>query len=349
MPDPTTTMSENETTPESEATTRERVVVVGLGRAGLGHACAFAMHPSAQLAGLVEPRNELRRFVRGIGFKAPFEISLERWLEKHACDSVVVCSPPAEAVETIEVAVKAGLGVLVHGLAHMPGEIATRIEAMLASSERPVAAGAPVLFHPLFTRARRTGALAPERVSQVRASASVSRVFSPMADPSGHDVLDFLLADLLLLLDASFGPVVAVKAKGQKLYGAWYDECQVEARFANGMSALVDASWSVPGYPSAAMVIECAGAEGRVIVSDDALEMDMASLQGRVVLSSEPTLLRYDSGEHAGVAEGFLRMLGGDAIATGALSVTRAANVARVVEAVRASIQADAEEREVKS
>ena len=38
-----------------------------------------------------------------------------------------------------------------------------------------VAAGAPVLFHPLFARARRIGALSPERVTQVRASASVSR------------------------------------------------------------------------------------------------------------------------------------------------------------------------------
>ncbi|MEQ1831653.1 MAG: Gfo/Idh/MocA family oxidoreductase [Candidatus Eisenbacteria bacterium] len=352
MSDPTTAMSamsEHDATPEPDATTRERVVVAGLGRAGLDHACAFAMHPSAQLAGLVEPRNELRRFMRGIGFTAPSETSLERWLEKHACDSVVVCAPAAEALETVETAVKSGLGVLVHGLANMPAEIATRIQATLASSERPVAAGAPVLFHPLFARARRSGALSPERVTQVRASASVSRVFSPLADPGGRDVLDFLLADLLLLLDASFGPVVAVKAKGQKLYADWFDECQVEARFANGLKALIDASWSVPDYPSAAMVIECAGPEGRVIVSDDALEMDMASLQGRVVVSSEPSQLRYDSGDHAGVAEGFLRMLGGDPVATSALSVTRAANVARVVDAVRASIHADAEEREVQS
>lgn len=349
MPQPSTAMSENDATREPEATTRERVVVAGLGRAGVDHACAFAMHPAAQLAGFVEPRNELRRFVRGIGFTVPSDITLTRWLEKHACDSVIVCAPPAEALATVEQAVQAGLGVLVHGLAHMPGEIATRIQAALAGSKRPVAAGAPVLFHPLFARARRTGALAADRVTQVRASASVSRVFSPMADPAGHDVLDFLVTDLLLLLDASFGPVVAVKARGQKLYGEWFDECQVDARFANGLSAKIDASWSVPDYPAAAMVIECAGPEGRVIVSDDALEMDLASLQGRVVLASEPTTLRYDSGDQAGVAEGFLRMLGGDPVATSALSVTRAANVARVVDAVRASIQADAEEREVKS
>ena len=328
--------------------TRERVVVAGLGRAGLDYACALAMHPGAEVVGFVDPRNELRRFVRGVGFQAPSDASLSRWLEKRAADAIVIAAPPAEAPELVEQAVKAGLAVLVHGLAGMSGEIATRIEAQLAASERPVAAGAPVLFHPLFARARRIGALSPERLTQVRASASVSRVFSPLANP-GRDVIDFLVADLLLLLDASFGPVVQVRAVGQRLYGAWIDECQVEAKFANGMSAKLDASWSVPDYPSPSMVLECSGPEGRVIVSDDALEMEMGSLQGRVVAASEPGLLRFDSGDHAVVAEGFLQMLAGDPVAAGALSVTRAANVARVTNAVRRSIEADGEFREVQS
>lgn len=348
MTRPSTAMTENETQREAERATRERVVVAGLGRAGLDYACAFAMHPSAELVGFVEPRNELRRFVRGVGFTAPSAATLARWLEKHPCDSLIVCAPADEAVALVEQGVRAGLGVLVHGLARMPAAIATRIEAELGGSERPVAAGSPVLFHPLFARARRTGALSPERVSQVRASASVSRVFSPLAAP-GQDVIDFLLADVLLLLDASFGPIAAVSAKGQRLYGDWLDEVQLDARFASGLAAKVEASWSVPDYPSPAMVIECAGAEGRVIVSDDALEMDMSSLQGRVVAASEPSATRFDSGEHAVVVDGFLKMLAGDPSAALALSVTRAAGVARVVEAVRQSLQADGVEREVAS
>ncbi len=326
-----TAMSDDATQQESGRVTRERVVVAGLGRAGLDHACAFAMHTSAELAGFVEPRSELRRFVRGIGFAAPSSSSLSRWLDKRECDSLIVCAPADEAVSLVEAGVKAGLAVLVDRLHVMPGEIA-----------------AAVLFHPLFARARRSGALSPERVNQVRASASVSRVFSPLADP-GRDVIDFLLADLMLLLDAAFGPIAAVQAHAQRLYGTWIDECQVDARFANGLTAKIEASWSAPDYPSAAMVIECSGAEGRVIVSDDALEMDMASLQGRVVAASEPSTTRFDWGDHAPVVEGFLKLLSGDASVGSALSVSRAAGVARAVDAVRQSIQADGVEREVKS
>jgi len=97
------------------------------------------------------------------------------------------------------------------------------------------------------------------------------------------------------------------------------------------------------------MVIEGSGAEGRVIVSDDALEMDMPGLQGRVVAASEPSGARFDAGEVSPVAEGYLKALGGDPLASDALSVSRATRVARTVEAVRHSIQADGAEREVAS
>jgi predicted dehydrogenase len=348
MARPSAATAERQPSVSSETTTKQRFVVAGLGRTGVDYACAFAMHPFAEVVGFVEPRGDLRRFARGVGFGAPSASTLERWLEKYACDAVVVSSPADEALALVERAVAAGLGVLVHGLAGMPGEIATRIAAVLSGSDKPTAAGSAVMFQPTFARARRSGALSAERVSQVRASASVSRVFSPLAAP-GSDVLEFLLADLMLLLDAAFGPVAAVKSTGQKLYGDWLDECQVEARFANGLATKIEASWSVPGYPCAAMVIEGSGGEGRVIVSDDALEMDMPGLQGRVVAASEPGVARFDGGEASAIAEGYLKALGGDPVASDALSVPRATRVARVLEAVRGSIQADGEEREVAS
>ena len=327
---------------------RDRVLIAGLGRIGLDYACAFALHPGAEVAGFVESRNELRRFARTAGFAAPSEPTLGRWLERRPADTLVVCAPAAEAAELVEKGVTSGLAVLVHGLAAMPRDVVDRIEKALTFCDRPVAAGSAVLFQATFARARRTGALSPHGLKQVRASASVSRVFSPHTAP-GHDVIDFLLTDLLLLLDASFGPITHVRASAQRLYGEWLDECQAEAKFANGLTAKVEASWSVPGYPGAAMVIEGSGSEGRVIVSDDALEMDLASLQGRVVAASEPSNARSEGGEAPAVVEGWLRALSGDAVSAEALSVARAIRVSRVADAVRHSIAADGSEREVLS
>ena len=347
MTRPSTAAAQNEEQREPERPARERVVVAGLGRAGLEYTCALAMHTAAEVAGFVEPRSDLRRFARGVGFAAPSEPTLARWLDRRACDTLIVCSPPEDALALVERGVEAGLAILVHGLARMPGEVATRIHAALEGSNRPSAAGSAVLFHPLFARARGSGALSPERVTQVRASASVSRVFSPLAHPGPSDVVSFLLADLMLLLDASFGPIVAVKAGGQKLYGSWLDECQVEARFACGKVAKIEASWSVPDYPGAAMVIECMTDEGRVIVSDDALELETTSQQGRVVAASEPSTALYDGGDASLVVAGFLKTLVGGTAFAEALSVARAARIARVADAVRQSIGTDSTEREV--
>ena len=341
-----TTMADSQSPQADSPVKRDRAIVAGLGRVGLDYACALALHSSAVLVGFVEPRGDLRRFARGAGFQAPSETSLGRWLEKRAADTLVVCSPAAEAAELVEKGIEAGLAVLVHGLAGMPREAVDRIEKALGSTRRPAGAGSAVMFQPTFSRARRTGALSPERVQQVRASGSVSRVFSPLVEP-GRDVLEFLLADLLLLLDASFGPVATVRATGQRLYGEWIDECQVEAHFANGLLAKVEASWSVPDYPGTAMVIEGSGREGRVIVSDDALETDFATMQGRVVAASEPLIARSEGGDAPGVVAGWLRALAGDAESADALSVPRAVRVARVVDAVRQSIAADGSERGV--
>jgi predicted dehydrogenase len=138
--------------------------------------------------------------------------------------------------------------------------------------------------------------------------------------------------------------VQSVFAKGQKLYGDWFDEAQVDARFANGLSAKCEVSWSAPDYPGTAIVIEGSGQEGRVIVSDDALEMDLASLQGRVVAASEPTNAKFEGGDSPAVVEGWLRLLHGDATAADALSAPRALRVARALDAVRRSIAADGSE-----
>ena len=81
MARPSAAMAEKQPSVSNETTTKQRIVVAGLGRTGVDYACAFAMHPFAEVVGLVEPRGDLRRFVRGVGFGAPSESSLERWLD----------------------------------------------------------------------------------------------------------------------------------------------------------------------------------------------------------------------------------------------------------------------------
>lgn len=340
----TTTIADDHRAHDADARARPRVALAGLGRAGLDHAMAIAMHPALELAGFVEPRAPLRAFARGCGFSAPASPTLAKLLATGALDALVVCAPPGERAPLVAAAVEAGLAVFVDGLASGPADEAQQIEAAAARSTRPVAAGSATLFHPLFAKARvllASGALGP--VMTVRGSAHVSRVFTPGSRPPQFDALAFTFADLAVLTDEWFGPVQAVRAHGQRLFGDWVDEARVEARLASGLDIGLDVSWSVPGYLRTSYVVEVEAERGRLLASDDALEIEdqpagPAEMRvRRVVLAELPDALQFDAGDASALVDAFARLLAGDRAAADALDVARAIRAARLVDAARRS------------
>ncbi len=339
-----------------DAPPARRVVVLGLGRVGLAYAMAAATHAGCALAGLVEPRGELRRFARGAGFAAPSAATLSQWLARGAADVAVVASPPAERGAAIEGAVAAGLAVLVDGLPAAHAEGAARLEPVIAGARARVGCAGSALFHPLFARAARilaAGALG--EVREVRASVYVSRVFAAGASPAGGDVLEFALADMLVLLDALFGPPRTVAATANRLYGERIDEVHARLQLPGVTAAVVDASWSVPGYPRASLVVEVLGERGSLLASDDALEaelpVDCAGLgagHSRRLLADEPDDVAFEAGEPARALAAFVRVLASGA-SDPALDPARALRVARTLDALRKSAAAAGAEREIAS
>jgi predicted dehydrogenase len=328
--------------------------VLGLGRAGLAYAMAVAQHDDIALAGLVEPRGGLRRFARGAGFPAPAFGTLEQLLARHPCDAGIVTVPGGERVAAIEGAIGAGLAVLVDGLPVTHAEGAKRLESAIASARAPVGCGIGLLFHPLFARAVSViGADVLGRLREIRASVYVSRVFSAASAPARGDVLDFAVGELLVLLDAMFGPAAAVAATGQRLFGSRLDEVHAQLRLGNGREAGVDGSWSVPGYPRASLVVEVVGERGGLLVSDDALETDLPEAcegmprgHSRRVLADELDPVAFECGDSTRPLAAFAASLPGGPLLD-ALDPRRALRVARLLDALRRSAAAGGGEREV--
>ncbi len=330
--------------PTTDATTTDgrRLVVLGLGRAGIEQAMAAARLPGCTLAGLVDARPGRRDFARGTGFTAPIAPTLDALLVRATADAVLVCAAPAERVAAIEGVLARGLPALSVGAPAPDGAGAKRIEQALAGGGR-LFCGVPALFHPLFRRAMGLlQANAIGRPERVRASAFVSRVFAAGAPPRRGDVLDFALADLLWLLDALLGPTRAVRASVHRLFGERLDEVHAMLELREGIDVAVDGSWSVPGYPRTALVVEAEGERGTLIASDDALETNLTippagfpAGETRRVLADEPDPLPFDAGDATPVVLAFRRALDGEADA--ALDPARALRVVRVVEALRRS------------
>ncbi len=331
-----------------------RVIVHGLGRAGIAYAMAIATTPGFALAGFVEPRGDLRAFARGAGFGVPAASTLSRLLAKVPAGAAVVAVPREERVAAVEGALDAKLAVLVDGLPAAHGEGAARLAPRIESASAPVGCAVGALFHPLFARASRvlaSGVLG--RAHEVRASAYVSRVFAAGAPPVHGDVLDATVAELLVLLDALFGPVRAVSASGNRLYGERFDELHGQLALADGTEIVVDGSWSVPGYPRTALVVEVLGERGALLVSDDALEADLAEPcdifpagHTRRVFAEEPDPVAFEAGEAGPAFAAFARALAGSALPD-TLDARGALRTVSVVDALRTSATRGGERCEV--
>lgn len=341
-------LSTTDSTTDAAASAALRFAVLGLGRAGLEQAMAAARLPGCALAGLVDPLADRRRFAQGVGFTAPHAASLEALAAREKLDAVLVCTPLAERVAAIESAAALDLPVLLTGVPAPNGVGAARVEAAIARGAR-VHCGVPALFHPLFRRAQ--GVLAARaigRPQRVRASTFVSRVFAAGAPPRGMDMLDFVMVELLWLLDALLGPTRAVRASVHRLFGERLDEVHATLELHEGLDVAVDGSWSVPGYLRAALVVEAEGERGSLIASDDALETNLtippAGFEAgprRRVLADEPDPLPFDAGEATCVVLAFRRALGG--ASEPALDAARALRVVRVIDALRHSAAGEGE------
>jgi predicted dehydrogenase len=263
-----------------------RVAVVGLGRAGVAHAVMLSHLPGAELAAVADPRGAARAALRGMGFRVPAFPRLEPLLAKARPDAVFVCAPQWERARVAALAIEAGLPVLVERPMARTLAEAEDLVGRAAARGVPLAVAHPLGYEPVFDRMHRLlrdGALGPVR--EARSAMFVSRVFAthPRRGPGRLDpqrvaggVLAHLGSDLLFALVRSLGLPAEVRAEWTLLYGAVEDELRSMMTLPDGGEIGFDCSWSVPGYARASTVIELDGPAGKLLASDEALELDLS-------------------------------------------------------------------------
>ena len=209
-----------------------------------------------------------------------------RLLDRHGPDAVVVCVPQHERAAVARAAIEAGVPVLVERPMARTLDEARELVELARARGVPLAVGHPLAHDPVFARVGeivRAGALGG--VQEARSAMFVSRVFAPRPrrgpgrlDPArvAGGVLAHLASDLLFVLVRMLGLPVEVHAESNLIYGEVEDELHAMMTLPDGAEVGFDCSWSVPGYNRASTVIELAGREGRLLASDEALEVELA-------------------------------------------------------------------------
>lgn len=264
-----------------------RVAVVGLGKMGVAHTAVLATIPDVELVGLSDHHAPLGRSVRGLGHRAPFFDNPSKLLEKTSPEVVFICTQPDAHRPLAEMALEAGAAIFVEKpLAHTLAE-AEALAAAVQRHGKPAACGYNLAFVPIFAAAHHaldTGVLG--QVQQARASMYLSQTFGPrkgwMYDlsRSGGGVLSNVSSHLLFLLQWMLGTPVEARASGQWFFGEVEDEIHAMMRLESGAEVGFESSWSVPGYPYSAVVIEFEGRNGKMLVSNDGLELELATAHG---------------------------------------------------------------------
>jgi predicted dehydrogenase len=258
------------------------VAITGLGRTGLAQAAVLSAIPGCTLAAVVDPRPGARGQLRGLGYDAHGFGKLEKLLEAAKPHAVFVTGPQPARASLVRLALEAGTSVMVERpLAGSLAEAET-LAAAAAKAGRRLAVGYDLVFHPVF---RRAGELLADgilgSIYKARTSMFLSRVFSPRhpihlaRGPLGGGVVAHVASDLLFLLMRWLGAPVQVRATWSRLFGEVEDELHAMMKLKDGAEVGFECSWSVPGYPHAATVIELEGENGKLLISDDALEADL--------------------------------------------------------------------------
>jgi predicted dehydrogenase len=264
-----------------------RVAVIGLGKMGVAHTAVLATIPDVELVGLSDHHAPLGRSVRGLGHRAPFFDKPARLLEKTRPEAVFVCTQPDAHRGLCEMALESGAALFVEKPLAQSLADAEAIAAAVASHGKPGACGYNLAFVPIFAAAHHaltSGVLGD--VAQARASMYLSQTFGPRkgwmydAARSGGGVLANVSSHLLFLLQWMLGTPIEARATESKFFGEVEDEIHAMMRLTSGAEVGFESSWSVPGYPYSAVVMEIEGVNGKMLISNDGLELELVSGRG---------------------------------------------------------------------
>lgn len=264
-----------------------RAGVFGLGRSGLLHAATLSTIANVELVAIGDPDRNARRNARGMGLAARSFASAATLLQRATPEVLFVATALDLRAGLAAQALEAGVAVQIEGVPALTATDAAPLIHAAARAERSIACAWSLAYHPVFDLARRivaAGTLGPVR--QVRASRNVSRVVTPLhqraysAHGGPRGVLAHVGAEMMFVLVRMFGMPSSVAATFQSLYGALDDEARGGWTLERGARLGFETSWSAPGYPRPATVIEVEAEFGRMLLSEDAVEIDLAMARG---------------------------------------------------------------------
>lgn len=255
----------------------KRVAVVGIGKIGVVHAAVISTLPNARLAAVVDHNPGLRHYARSLlGAEIPLYASLPEAIDRSRIDAAFLCTPAFTHYPLAKVCVERGVHVFCEKpLAHTL-EDAQRLYALVRDRNVLHAVGYMKTHYPHYQRMKELlveGAIGTPL--ECRADVRMSQVLRPArgwvySKPlSGGGVLINSGCHALALLNEWLPALRITSGKARRIHSKEVeDEFELHFTFAGGGRGVLQASWSLDGFPVETTEIEIVGSRGRMHAHD---------------------------------------------------------------------------------
>jgi len=299
-----------------------RAAVVGAGRMGMIHGHLLQVHPETELVGFVDRDQSLAAHLASQGLKAPLHPSIDALVAAGRPDAFFVCTPTHTHLPVVRECLKHRAHLFVEK------PLATTLDdsaaILAAATEAGVThAGGYVYAHLPVVKAAHDLVQAGVLGELIRftSHAYISEVFGQkqgwffQREQAGGGVVANMGSHLFAILSWLFGPIRRVVGTTRSHFTQSDDSAQVLLGFANGVTGMVDTSWSMPGTQMLDYGLTVDGKNGTLVLERERILLHLlAPAAGNeagwseIHASDVPADTAFDISPHIG-GEAFYRQL----------------------------------------
>jgi len=259
-----------------------RTGIIGLGKMGILHSALINMIPQAELVSVHDTNRKLSNYIKNSGMDVTFFSELEQMLDSVVLDAVFVCTPPFTHLSIAQECVNRELNVFVEKPLAESFLSAKKMVSLVETNDVVNATGFTLAHIPLYKKAKdmlAKGVL--RRVCRFNISVYFSQVLSKKKgwfydkNKSGGGVVIDIASHLIYLVTWYFGLPWKVYARTLNFYSDVEDCGSILFEYKDGLTGVLDANWSIPGYRLATIEIALEGENGFMEITNDYIKLNL--------------------------------------------------------------------------
>ncbi|MGD2245581.1 MAG: Gfo/Idh/MocA family oxidoreductase [Candidatus Aminicenantes bacterium] len=261
---------------------RVGIGIIGLGKMGILHSALINTIPQAELISVHDTNQKLAKYVQKTGLDVAFYSNLDRMLEDSDIQAVFICTPPFTHFPIAQKCIEKNMDLFVEKPLAESFDSAKRMVSLLKSGEVVHSVGFTLAHVPIYQRAKEILEKKPlGKLFRFNVSIYISQVFSKKKGwffdkrKSGGGVIIDIASHLLYLLTSYFGPPKRMYARLKSFFSEVEDSGSVVFDYEDGLTGVLDTSWSLPGYRTSSTTVTIEGDNGVMEITNDFIKLHL--------------------------------------------------------------------------